>query len=300
MAKASINIKSATPGANYNVIKFVFKVKAGYTIHSDTSIRLYYTPTEGATPTQYSSNITLDLTSNNLISMEYNSSDGYLVTYKINKSDINNYSLINAQLRMKIYGYSSDGTPYESKYASYKSITFPIEFKEYSPYQPLFKIAIYYNYHQVVDEDGTYYVWDKDWADFTGCIELPSYDVNYEDVNEDWEDANYFTHRIKVRSKITGKLDLRFSNIETYNQFLYLLKKSKERNGHGTAYVELMLQINDDIDEYSCATIGDINDMRCTLATGLFFVKMDSNPWVAPVFGHYDKYQAVSLSINEA
>lgn len=291
MAKASIEIKDITPYPSYCYIRFVFKVKAGYKLKDDESIRIYYSTT--GSPTKNDDYVSITISQDCVI--ENVPGVGTVCRYTFFNRTYSNTNYI--QMRMKIW---NDSETWESYYASYKSEMVPITFRPAGLSQQLFYICEYYNLHdEVGDDDITYPVWDKRWIDFTDCIELPSYDVNYEDTNEDWEDANYFTHRIRVRSKVVGKLDLRFSDIARYNQFLYLLKKSKERNGHGTAYVELMLQINDDIDEYS-SDQAVISEMRCTMGTGLFFVKMDSNPWVAPVFGHYDKYQAISLSINEA
>lgn len=289
MAKASIEIKDITPSVSSCTIKFLFKIKAGYRTSDSDGIRLYYSTT--GSPTKDDNY--LSITISQCPEVQSIPGQGVLCTYTFNNPTYSNKLYI--QLRMKIV---DDSGSWESYYASYKSDMKIVEFRQASRTQQLFYICDYYNKHTEIGDDGLEYeVWDKRWIDFTDCIELPSYDVNYEDVNEDWEDANYFTHRIRVRSKITGKLDLRFSDLARYNEFLHLLKKSKERNGHGTAYVELQLQINDDIDEYSADLV---SEMRCTFATGLFFVKMDSNPWVAPVFGHYDKYQAISLSINEA
>lgn len=291
MAKASITIRDITPYPSYCIIRFIVKVKAGYKLKDDESIRLYYSET--GSPTKDDNHTDIQISTDCTVENIPGQGSVFVYTW-FNRT----YSeTVYVQLRMKIW---SDNETWSSYYASYKSDMKPITFKQSGPSQQLFYICEYYNKHTETGDDNVEYeVWDKRWIDFTDCIELPSYDVNYEDTNEDWEDANYFTHRIRVRSKITGKLDLRFSDIARYNQFLYLLKKSKERNGHGTAYVELQLQINDDIDEFSNDQ-GIVSEMRCTLATGLFFVKLDSNPWVAPVFGHYDKYQAISLSINEA
>lgn len=292
MAKASIEIKDITPAVSSCTIKFLFKIKAGYQTADYDGIRLYYSTT--GSPTK--ENDYLPITISQLPEVKPVSGVGIYCTYTFNNPTGANTIYI--QLRMKIT--STDGS-YESKYASYKSNMVPITFRQAGLVQPLFCICRYYNKHtEIGDDDVEYEVWDKMFVDYTQYVELPSYDVNYEDVNEDWEDANYFTHRIRVRSKITGKLDLRFSDLAKYNEFIYLLKKSKENNGHGTAYVELQLQVNDDLDLYSSEISGDVSNMRCTFATGLFFVKMDSNPWVAPVFGHYDKYQAISLSITEA
>lgn len=291
MAKAKVSIKSITPYPSYCYIRFSIKIKAGYKTKDD-SLRFYYSTT--GSPTKDSDFVTIDF-DHDLSDKEVAPGGEVYATYLcFNRT----YSdTIYVQFRMQIW---SDDESWSSHYCTYKSDMVQIKFKPAGMTQPLFHICEYYNKHDEEGDDGkTYPVWDKRWIDFTDCIELPSYDVNYEDTNEDWEDANYFIHRIKVRSKITGKLDLRFSDLARYNQFLYLIKKSKERNGHGTAYVELMLQVNDDIDEYS-SDQAIISEMRCTMGTGLFFIKMDSNPWVAPVFGHYDKYQAISLSINEA
>ena len=297
------------------VVKFKFSCKSGYCIKfSDSygtyiansgSVRLYYDTTAAITSKTPNNSpfITMQMdTSDNGNTVKL-TSGGWRCTMEVpipNTGTTNIYF----QLRMLLYNdfpeqYWNNTYAY---YATYKSPKQPdcLVIKQVNPgkIQPLFMLPEYAGTPiTVVDEDGTHKVYPKLWVDFTKHVALPSYDVNYEDTNEDWEDANYFTHRVRVRSKITGKLDLWFSDLESYNYFIYLLKRSKECNGNGTAYVELKLQINDTLDEWSAETYPN---MRCEMKEGLFFVKMDSNPWVAPVFGHYDKYQAISLSITEA
>lgn len=315
MAKASISLVSITPKNLTTVtIKFRCSCKKGYIIKfnddyiapasNTASVRVYYSATYNVTGANNCTYVqmhppedpnTTELNKNCV----YMAGGYYECTFDWTKpQDVTSYTKLYLQLRMQLY--TADGGEYYKTPASYRSPknnSSPIEFTTPGSIQPLFQIAAYSNPHDVTEDGIKYTAYEKEWVDFTDCVELPSYDVNYEDVNEDWEDANYFTHRIKVRSKITGKLDLRFSDLTRYNQFIHYVRKSKECNGNGTAYVELKLQINDELNEFSSSSIGS---MRCACEEGLFFIKMDSNPWVAPVFGHYDKYQAISLSINEA
>lgn len=291
MARASISYESCTSGEESVKIKFKFKIKDGYKTNQSDGIRLYYS-TDGTCPTKDNNYVSIALTDENT---EYVPGDGTYVRYIFYKP-VPNVSEYNIQLRMKIS--NSDGS-YQSKYASYKAPSGGTIIKFVAPTinQPLFMIPIY---AKTTDPDEEDKIWTiSEWKDYTSKIELPSYDVNYEDITEDWEDANYYTHRIIPRRKVVGKFNLWFSNLEEYNTFMYLIQKSKERNGNGRAYVELNVQINDDINEDSYNGT-DISTAKCTLLHGYFFLKIDSNPWNAPVFGHYDKYQAIGISIQEA
>ena len=136
-----------------------------------------------------------------------------------------------------------------------------------------------------------------EWVDFTDCVKLPSYDVNSEDINEDWDDADYVTHRIVTRKRISGKFEMIFPSIERYRQFLFLLDQSKEYNGEGIAYVELKVHVNNVLDIREGI---DPTSSPCITYIGRFFVKIDNNAWVQPIFGHYDKYSPLSVTIQEA
>lgn len=319
MAKGKITMEDIyQKDLNTLVVKFTFSCKSGYCIKfSDDygisevdsgSVRLYYSNTAAITSKTPGNSpfITMQMVEGVGGNTTKLTNGGWRCVMEVPIPNIGN--TIYFQLRMLLYMDDSDleyGQMWNhvyKYYATYKSPTQPdrLDIKTITPgaVQPLFMVATYDSTpYTVSDEDGDHLVYPKDWVDFTNNVSLPSYDVNYEDTNEDWEDANYFTHRVRVRSKIDGKLELLFSDLSRYNQFIYLLKRSKECNGNGTAYVELKLQVNDSLDEYSSTSY---ETMRCEMKEGLFFVKMDSNPWVAPVFGHYDKYQAISLSINEA
>lgn len=315
MAKGKITLQDLyQKDLNTLVVKFTFSCKSGYCIKfSDTygvsradsgSVRLYYDSTPAITSKTSGGNASPFTTVQMYLNQNTKelTSGGWECVAEVPVPSIGT-NLVYFQLRMLLYNDDPEqnwNSTYKY-YATYKSPIQPdvlgIKQAVIGTTQPLFQVATYGSPYTVTDEDGEHQVYPKDWIDFTDHVALPSYDVNYEDVNEDWEDANYFTHRIRVRSKVNGKLDLWFSDLTSYNHFIHLLKRSKECNGNGTAYVELRVQINDSLDEWSGSTY---NEMRCEVKEGLFFVKLDNNPWVAPVFGHYDKYQAVSLSINEA
>jgi len=328
MAKASISLEDAyMKNATTAVIKFVCNCKAGYAIKlNDTygetaqdsgSVRLYYSTTKTVTKDNNFTTMQMYNTNNPGLGIVRNTfyipGVGYRCTIEWELPNPNAVYYI--QLRMLIYR-SNDETVDDpwgpgaevGHYASHKSPAYPSSIRgldpeepEYHDYgrtnQPLFMLCTYNNKHTVVDEDGEHEEWEPTWKDFTQNVELPSYDVNNEDVNEDWEDANYFTHRVRVRGKASGKLNLIFADLKSYNEFMLLLKRNKERNGVGTAYVQLQLQINDDIDDLSN---DDVSLMRCSVKQGYFFVKIENNPWVAPVFGHFDKYQSIGLDIQEA
>ena len=163
--------------------------------------------------------------------------------------------------------------------------------KEYSRTHPLFEIATY------PDDTGSQTEGAKitKFVDFTNYVIVPSYDVNSTDVNEDWQDADYVTHRIVVREKITGKFNVRFTSITDYNNFMDAIYQNRVVNGKG--YTELRVQVNNRLDYESGISIGQT---ACMQYIGKFFVKIDSNPYAEPYYGHYDKYNDVSVSIEEA
>lgn len=55
--------------------------------------------------------------------------------------------------------------------------------------------------------------------DFTACVQESTYKVDSEDVFSSYVDANWKTHKIKVREKIRGSFDLMF--IESYSPMSY-------------------------------------------------------------------------------
>lgn len=162
--------------------------------------------------------------------------------------------------------------------------------------RPLFCIARYVRKEIVGNDNGGL---DIEWEDFTDCIKLPSYDVNSNDVNEDWDDANYTTHRIVARKKIEGKFEMIFPSMERQKRFFYLLDQSRDLNGDGIAYVDLRVHVNNMLDYNAKGDYTDASQLPCINYIGKFFIKIDNNAWVQPIYGHYDKYSPLSITITE-
>lgn len=56
--------------------------------------------------------------------------------------------------------------------------------------------------------------------DYTKYIVSGSYEVNAEDVYQSWADGNGVKHRSVYRTRIAGKLTMRFLNRSAYSAFL--------------------------------------------------------------------------------
>lgn len=300
MAKAEIEMPYIEEYPNMFYCTVRFKYKAGYKINVGSSLRIYYSTTntmDSNTPYQQY-NLLSDGAYDPAVK-SYEVKDGWTVVvcqlpYGSQLSDNTTY-----WLRARLQLYKSNGDAYK-KYRAPKNPT-PVTTSDGSKVRKLFQIAEYRNPY--TDDDGEV-VYQQSWVDFTQYIPAPSYDVNLEDIDEDWTDANYVTHRIVPRTKIKGSLELLFTEKEQYNRFLKLLKMNKLVNGAG--YTQLKVQVNDDIDIYSNeifikgdATL-DLANRPCKTYIGMFFIKMENNPFAVPLFGHYDQYEPLRLEIEEA
>ena len=173
-----------------------------------------------------------------------------------------------------------------------EGIHFTVTTEAYNESRPLFRVAKY--------SQDTVDGYSIDWEDFTDCIKLPSYEVNSEDVNEDWDDSDYRTHRIVTRKKINGKFEMIFPSIERQKRFLYLLEQSRQLNGEGEAYVDLEVMVNNVLDTGELVYNISMGNVPCISYIGKFFIKIDNNAWVQPIFGQYDKYNPWNVTIQEA
>lgn len=221
------------------------------------------------------------------------SNDYYVVTFTIPNLNANTKYAPRAILRL--FKKSTSTEPKKRIYdpsgkQNHKTADTSLVGPTYEYVRPLFGVAKYENANDVAIR--------TDYWDFTDCIKLPSYDVNSEDVNEDWEDANYEMHRIIARKKITGKFEMIFPTMERQKEFFYRLEQSKQLNGFGIAYVELKVHVNNVLDPRPGEVT--IADTQCLLYEGKFFIKIDNNAWIAPIHGHYDKYSPLSITITEA
>ena len=154
------------------------------------------------------------------------------------------------------------------------------------------------------------YTWNNDdemsigYVDFTDCITLPSYDVNREDVTESWDDANYDQHILVPSKKIKGKFSMLFNSMERYTTFMNLIAEAKEYDEWSPgACVKLQVQVNNELDyEDNTDDHGNpvgIDQLRPNIEEGHFTIKIDSNPWVKPVFGHFDRYSPINVTIEQ-
>lgn len=64
-----------------------------------------------------------------------------------------------------------------------------------------------------------------DNVDFTTYIEVPTYQVNKNDVYTKWTDANHIEHRYLNRTKISGSFTFQFSDPGDFHKFLELIKE---------------------------------------------------------------------------
>ena len=296
MAKAEIKMPYIKAYSTFFECQVWYRFKSGFTV-TDDSLRIYYSTTPSITSqTPY---VSVNRTSGAIIRMG-RQVNGWNVLYC--RVPVEGTSLTQDTpywLRARLELFYSDGTGHPSKsykkYRAPKNPT-PVYTTNEGPIQKLFQIAKYTNPHTGDDGDTEY---DQIWEDFTDCIVVPSYDVNYEDINEDWEDADYVTHRIVPRSKITGDMELLFPDKTRYNKFLQLIKMNREVNGSG--YIMLRVQVNNDIDlEELMNTSQDLSTKKCVNYIGNFFLKFENNPWVIPVINQYSKYDPLRIEIQEA
>ena len=298
MAKAEIKIDTIDPHSTYFIITFRFKYKAGFMIR-DNSIRMYYSLTpEIASGTPY---YVIDTLNPSDRVINHKIENGWeVVTCQIpgpNDTPLN----ANTQywLRSWLQLYKDDGDN-GTKYKKYRGPKNPTDRYTQSsvPNQELFLVQKYKNPYLNEDDETEY---ETEWVDFTKYIVAPTYDINYVDVEETWEDANYVTHLIVPRTKIQGSLELYFSSRLEYNNFLNLIKRNRTVNGKG--YIRLRVQVNnelDEINEFQNYSDLELEAQRCIQHEGDFFMKFENNPWAEPYYGHYDKYEPIRIEITEA
>lgn len=60
-------------------------------------------------------------------------------------------------------------------------------------------------------------------TDITRFIDKETYQVNSEQLYEEWQNANFVSVRIPIRKRISGKFNIRCGNRSQYSDFLTLL-----------------------------------------------------------------------------
>lgn len=288
MGYGMIQLVNTEPvGVSKIKVAFMFHPGTVYDFRENTSIRLYYR-VDGTSVNQ-----SVDVTPQNADvykKLPY-MAGWYQVVYIITGLSSNTDYLIRLHLRL----FKKPGSTKIMQPVAKSPVNGPAleTTKEYSRVHSLFEIATYPN------DLATGNAGDKKtkFVDFTRYIVAPSYDVNMTDVNEDWTDADYVTHRVVVREKVSGKFNIRFTSVEDYNNFMDTIYQNRQINGKG--YTELKVQINNRLD-YDTGNAVGVSGTSCIQYIGQFFVKIDSNPYAEPYYGRYDKYNDVSVSIEEA
>ena len=65
-------------------------------------------------------------------------------------------------------------------------------------------------------------------TDVSEHILANGYSVNAESKYEQWIDANGYYHRVPVRSRIGGSINLKFKTEAAYNEFVNLIKNAEQ------------------------------------------------------------------------
>ena len=66
--------------------------------------------------------------------------------------------------------------------------------------------------------------------DLTNFIVVPSYQVNLQDVYEEWDDNNKVHHRDLVALKCKGSFQVKFETLEQFQTFMIVMKDYKKQN----------------------------------------------------------------------
>lgn len=79
-----------------------------------------------------------------------------------------------------------------------------------------------------------------DGLDFTHCIKMGTYEVNKNDVYNEWTDGFGINHHDIYRTRIQGSFEMYFTNESEYYDFLNYVDVNKEAGG----YLPVSLFIN--------------------------------------------------------
>lgn len=76
-------------------------------------------------------------------------------------------------------------------------------------------------------------------TDLTSYVDIQNYNVNEEDVFEEWQDGNWITHRVSIRKRKAGTVVLGFKKATDFTTFVGLLTSQRNVNGYYpvTAYI---------------------------------------------------------------
>lgn len=69
-------------------------------------------------------------------------------------------------------------------------------------------------------------------TDLTRFEDIQNHAVDREDIFETWTDGNWIDHRVIVRTRISGKVTLGFSDAADFTAFVNLMQTAKTADGY--------------------------------------------------------------------
>lgn len=69
-------------------------------------------------------------------------------------------------------------------------------------------------------------------TDLTSYVDKQNCNVNEEDMFEEWRDGNWNTHRVSVRKRRVGTIQLGFKSTSDFSTFVGLLTSQRNANGY--------------------------------------------------------------------
>lgn len=76
-----------------------------------------------------------------------------------------------------------------------------------------------------------YYNASAQLVDMTGSVDIQNVGLNRQDVFETWTDGNWREHRVKVRERISGVVNIGFSSETAFHDFLSALAAAVGEDG---------------------------------------------------------------------
>lgn len=114
--------------------------------------------------------------------------------------------------------------------------------------------------------------------DLTNYIVVPSYQVNLQDVYDEWDDNNKVHHRDLTALKIKGSFQVKFETLEEFQTFMIVMKDYKKSNR-----------------SYDCSVF--CTNTLNTYSTVEMFIDFDP-PNVMPYIGAKD-YDPIDITVEQ-
>ena len=103
-------------------------------------------------------------------------------------------------------------------------------------------------------------------TDISKHIVVGTYQINAQDVFEEWVDGNYNNRREVIRDRVAGTFEVYFRNKDEYSEFVQLIEESKTEEG----WMECEVAVNNRDKMYSnrAIYIKKMEPMRDRAITG--------------------------------